>query len=69
MKFYSLNIKDIEFSTLKDLAKRFPNRYAHAKEYVNPDDYYRSMGAYVLLNKVFPNLKEEDILVILETPV
>lgn len=61
MKLYTLNIKDLEFSELKRLAKKFPKRFFKAKSYLNPDDYYRSMGAYLLLEKALGVCKEDEI--------
>ena len=61
MKLFTLNIKDLEFSELERLAKKYPKRFFKAKSYLNPDDYYRSMGVYLLLEKAFGDFKENDI--------
>lgn len=61
MKSFILNIKDLEFSELERLAKKFPKRFLKAKSYQNPDDYYRSMGAYLLLEKALGDFKENEI--------
>ncbi len=61
MHFYLINIKSIKKEDENHIKTNYTNRYELAKKFVNRDDYLRSIGAFLLLERALGPFKEEEI--------
>lgn len=61
MRYFMLNISNIKPRDEEHIKTNYPLRYARALKYSNRDDYLRSIGAYLLLEKAFGSFDEKKI--------
>lgn len=61
MEVLKLNINDIKDSDIEFIKTNYPTRYKKACEYKIKEDYLRSIGASILIERAFPSYKDSDL--------